>query len=178
MGRQRPGSAGQSRLLRPGLPFGIARRRAAEQDCGVEGHPFGADVTENPFQLLRRARVIEERAVPYLDAVPVIPGQAAQKPGESAEIGRAEGRRQLDPEGAGPFPERLDRGQERAEQVIGSSEPVLMGDRPRQLEYKPKIRRGLLGPRFQRVRRGSRIKGGVAFDCVAPGRVGAEAVAR
>jgi hypothetical protein len=60
--------------------------------------------------LLFRSRVIEERAVPHLDAVPVPGRETAQETGQGAEVGRAEGRRELDPEGVGAPPEGLDRG--------------------------------------------------------------------
>ncbi len=52
-----------------------------------------------------RSRVLEERAVPYLDAVPVPVRETAQETGEGAEAGGAEGRWQLDPEGVGTPPE-------------------------------------------------------------------------
>ena len=83
IGSQGPGPTGQAWLLRLRLPLGVARRRAAEQDGGVEGHPFGADVTESPLELLFRPGVLEERAVPYLDAVPVLARETAQETGQS-----------------------------------------------------------------------------------------------
>src|ERR1700689_393753 len=99
IGSEGPRPAGQAWFLPPRLPLGVAHRRAAEQDGGVEGHPFGADVTESPLELLLRPRVLEERAVPYLDAVAVPVRETAQETGESADVGGAEGRWQLDPEG-------------------------------------------------------------------------------
>jgi hypothetical protein len=36
---------------------------------------------------LFRSRVLEERAVPYLDAVPLLVRETAQETGESAEVG-------------------------------------------------------------------------------------------
>src|SRR6202020_876764 len=110
-----------------------------EQDGGVEGRPFGSDVTQSPLELLARSRVLEERAVPHLDAVPVVMREAAQETGESAEVGGAEGRRQLDPEGVGALAERFDRGQEEAERVVGVGEAALMRDQFRQLEDEPEV---------------------------------------
>src|SRR6185437_6197538 len=62
-GRESPRPAGQAGLLGPRLPLGVARRRAPEQDRGVEGHPFGADAAEGPLELLLGAGVREELAV-------------------------------------------------------------------------------------------------------------------
>ena len=70
------------------LPFGVARRRALEQDSGVEDHRFGADVTESPLEPLFRSWVLEERAVLDLHGVPVLVRETAQETGESAEVGR------------------------------------------------------------------------------------------
>src|SRR6185312_13282514 len=87
MGRQGPGPAGHPRLVPPGFPFGVAGRRAAEQDGGVEGHPFGTGLTQRPLELVFRSRVREERAVPYLDAVPVPRRETAQETDQGAEVG-------------------------------------------------------------------------------------------
>ena len=173
-----PRPAGHAWLLPPRLPFGHAHRRALEQDGGVEGHPFGADVTESRLELLLRSRVREERAVPYLDAVPVPVRETAQETGESAEVSGAEGRWQLNPEGVGTLPEGFDRGQEGAERVGDVGEAALMGDQFRQLEDEPEVGGGLPGPRFHRAQGGCRVEGRIALDGVAPGRVRAEAVPR
>ena len=178
IGSQGPGPTGQARLLRLRLPLGVARRRAAEQDGGVEGHPFGADVTESPLELLFRPGVLEERAVPYLDAVPVLARETAQETGQSTQVGGAEGRWQLNPEGVGTPPEGFDRGQEGAERVGGVGEAALVGDRFRHLEDEPEVGTGLPGPRSHRVEGGGRVEGRIALYGVAPGRVGAEAVTR
>src|SRR5262249_33780889 len=58
--------AGQPRLVRPCLPFGIARGRAPEQHGGVEGHPFGADGTERPLAELLRSPPGEEPPAAHL----------------------------------------------------------------------------------------------------------------
>ena len=71
--------AGQARLLRPRLSFGVARWRAPEQDGGVEGRPLGARAAQCLREILFRPRVLEERAVPYLDGVPVLAGKTAQE---------------------------------------------------------------------------------------------------
>ena len=116
--------------------------------------------------------------MPHLDAVPVVMREAAQETGERAEVGGAEGRRQLDPEGVGALAERFDRGQEEAERVVGVGEAALMRDQFRQLEDEPEVGGGLPGPRFHRVKGGCRVEGRVALDGVAPGRVRAEALPR
>ena len=92
--------------------------------------------------------------------------------------GGAEGRWQLNPEGVSTLSEGFDRGQEGAERVVDVGQVVLMGDRFRQFEDEPKVRGGLLGPRFHRVEGGCRVEGRIALHGVAPGRVGAEAVTR
>jgi hypothetical protein len=104
--------------------------------------------------------------------------ETAQETGESAEVGGAEGRWQLNPEGMGTRPEGFDRGQEGAERVVDVGEAALMGDRFRQFEDEPKVRTGLLGPRFHRVEGRRRVEGRITLHRVAPGRIGAEAVTR
>jgi hypothetical protein len=84
--------------------------------------------------------------VAHLDGVPVPAREAAQETGESAELGGAEGRWQLDPEGMGTLPEGFDRSQEGAKRVADVGEAVLVGDRFRQFEDEAEIRGGLLGP--------------------------------
>ena len=116
--------------------------------------------------------------MPYLDAVPVLGRETAQETGESAEVGGAERRWQLNPEGVGTLPQGFDRGQEGAERVVDVGEAALMGDRFRQFEDEPKVRGSLPGPRFHRVDGGCRIEGRIALYGVAPGRVRAEAVPR
>ena len=165
---QGAGTAGQARLPGPGLPLGTGHRRAAEQERGVERDPFSADEAQDPLQLPLRPRVHEERPVPHLDAVLVSLRQPAHEAGESTEFARAERRRQLDPECAGPPAERLDRGQEAAEQVIDTSEAVIVGDRPRQLEHEPEVGRGLLDPRLDRAGSGRRVERRIALDGIAP----------
>jgi hypothetical protein len=66
--------------------------------------------------------------VPYLDAVPVLVRETAHETGESAEVGGAEGRGQLNPEGVGTPAKRFDRGQEGAERAVDVGEATLMGD--------------------------------------------------
>ena len=105
-------------------------------------------------------------------------GRRRRKPARAPRSAGAEGRRQLDPQGVGPRPERLDRGQEGAQRVVDVGEAALVGDRPRQLEYEPEVGGGLLGPRPHRVEGRRRVEGRVALHGVAPGRVGAEALAR
>jgi hypothetical protein len=102
--------------------------------------------------------------------------ETAQETGESAEAARAEGRRELDPEGVGPPAEGFDRGQEGAERAVGVGEAALMGDRFRQFEDEPEVGGGLPGPRFHRVEGRGRVEGRIALYRVAPGRVRAQAV--
>ena len=113
------GGAGAASSTAP--PVRRRSSRAAEQDGGVEGHPFGADVTESPLELLFRPGVLKERAVPHLDAVPVLARETAQETGQRAEFGGAEGRRQLNPEGMSTPSEGFDRGQEGAERAAVSA---------------------------------------------------------
>ncbi len=161
----------------PGRPRSSAGSRTGRW-CRTRRRPFGVGLSERPLQLLLRSRVLEERAVPYLDAVAVLAREPAQEAGQGAEVGRAEGGRQLDPERVDSRPERLDRGQEGAQRLIDIGQAALVGDRLRQLEDEPKVRGGLPGPRRHRVAGRGRVKGGVALHGVAPGRVGAEPLTR
>ena len=116
--------------------------------------------------------------MPYFDAVPVLVRKAAHETGESAEVGGAEGRWQLNPEGVGTPAKGFDRGQEGAERAVGVGQAALVGDQFRQFEDEPEVRGGLPGPRFHRLESGCRIEGRIALYRVAPGRVGAEAFTR
>ena len=128
--------------------------------------------------LVFRSRIREERAVPYLDAVPVPGRETAQEADQGAEVGGAERRGQLNPQRVRPRPEGLDRGQERVERLVGLGEPALMGDRPGQLEDEPEAGRGLRGPRPHRVQGGRRVERRIALHGIAPRRVRAQAFPR
>src|SRR5262249_12832697 len=146
MGGEGHRPAGHTRLLRPRLSFGVAGRRAPEKDRGVEGRPFGACAVKRPREPLFRVRVLKERPVPYLDAVPVFAGKAAKKALKDVNTARAEGRRQLYPKGVNPLSEGFDRGQESAQRAVGVGETTLVGDQLRQLENETEVRTGLRGP--------------------------------
>src|SRR5580704_9789988 len=105
--------------------------------------------------------------MPDLDAVPVLGREAAQETGQGADVGGAERRGQLNPEGVGTRPEGFDRGQEGAERAADVGEAALMGDRFRQFEDEPEVRGGLPGPRCHRAWGGYRVEGGIALDGVA-----------
>ena len=85
-------TGGAGVALHPRLPSGVAHRGALEQDGGVEGHPFGFGIAKSPLELLSRSRVLEERAVPDLGAVPVFPRETAQETGEGGQVSGAKGR--------------------------------------------------------------------------------------
>jgi hypothetical protein len=77
--------------------------------------------------VLFRARVLEERPVPYLNAVAMPSRQAAQETAQGAEVGGAEGRRQLNPQGVGPRSQGLDCGQEGTERFGDVGQAALTG---------------------------------------------------
>src|SRR5690606_20753949 len=144
-------------------PLRLTGRRVPEERGGIERNPFGSDRVEYPFEKARRARMVEERAMPDLHRVPILLRQTVEKGGEERELVRAERSRKLYPQRVDSGPQRFDHVQELAQRVLEVAKTQRMGDHLRQLQHEPEVRSGLLGPRRHGAPVWNRVERGVAF---------------